>query len=145
MRRNRSASAVRFGKLGAAVLVVAFAAGAGRAAMPSEGPSETPAPQAGIPEALAKVGAGDFAGAAKILEGVTAREPKNVLAWRYLGFACLKVKDYARARSSYEKVLALAPGTPQAFYNLGVIAALQGTRTRPSNGSPGPRPRDAST
>ena len=125
MRRSWSSVAVRFGKLGAAALVVAFAAGAGQAAMPSDGPSETPAPQAGIPEALARVGAGDFTGAAKILEGVTVREPKNVLAWRYLGYACLKAKDYARARAAYEKVLTLAPGTPQAFYNLGVIAALQ--------------------
>jgi hypothetical protein len=131
MRETRFFRALLLRTVAAAVILTA-AIGRSRGAVPLDGPPEAPsppaAPAAGMPEAQAKMQAGDMAGAAKILEGVVAREPKNARAWRLLGYACLKSKQLDRARASYEKLLALAPDTPQAFYNLGVIAALQGDK-----------------
>jgi hypothetical protein len=117
-------------RAGAAAILVAAAIGRSPGAVPLDAPPESPAPApaAGIGEAQAKLQAGDAAGAAKILEGVVAREPKNARAWRLLGYAQLKSKQLDRARTSYEKLLELAPDTPQAFYNLGVIAALSGDK-----------------
>jgi hypothetical protein len=117
-------------RAGAAAILVAVAIGRSPGAVPLDAPPESPAPApaAGIGEAQAKLQAGDAAGAAKILEGVVAREPKNARAWRLLGYAQLKSKQLDRARTSYEKLLELAPDTPQAFYNLGVIAALSGDK-----------------
>jgi hypothetical protein len=115
-------------RTGAAAILVAAAIGRSPGAVPLDAPAESPAPAAGIVEAQTKLQAGDAAGAAKILESVVAREPKNARAWRLLGYAQLKSKQLDRARASYERLLELAPDTPQAFYNLGVIAALQGDK-----------------
>jgi hypothetical protein len=86
--------------------------------------------QPGMPEAMAKSQSGDNAGAAAILEGVVAREPTNARAWRMLGFASLKARDLDRALASYQKTLELAPDTPQALYNVGVVYALKGDKDR---------------
>jgi len=91
-------------------------AGSGAAA-----PAQAPPP--GLPEANAKLQAGDFAGAVTILEGVTSREPENLRAWRFLAFACLKADQLDKGLAAYQKVLALAPDTPAALYNTGVIYA----------------------
>jgi len=112
----------------AAAILVAVAIGRSPGAVPLDAPPEVPAPAPGIGEAQAKLQAGDAAGAAKILESVVAREPKNARAWRLLGYAQLKSKQLDRARASYEKLLELAPDTPQALYNLGAIAALAGNK-----------------
>src|SRR5262245_9429854 len=71
-----------------------------------------PAPTPGIPEAMAKVNAGDPAGGVAIMKQVTAREPGNARAWRVLGFAALKAKDPGTAIAAYEKALAIEPGFP---------------------------------
>ncbi len=76
--------------------------------------------------AAAKMGAGDFAGAAAALESVVSREPANALAWRYLGFAYLKQKKYSDARAAYGRLLGLVPDAPQALYNTGVSYAAEG-------------------
>jgi hypothetical protein len=78
--------------------------------------------------ATGKIRAGDFAGAAEILERVVAREPANDAAWRFLGFAYLKARNFPKARGAYERLLKLVPESPQALYNLGVVAALEGDR-----------------
>ena len=75
----------------------------------------------GIPEAL-RIQAQDPAGAAKILEGVTAREPANARAWRLLGVALQQSKQYDRAIEAYQKALALQPD-PIATYNIGTAYA----------------------
>ena len=72
--------------------------------------------QPGIPEAL-QVQAKDPAAAAKILEGVTTREPGNARAWRLLGAARHQHKDYAQAIDAYEKALAIQPD-PTATYGI---------------------------
>ena len=107
------------------VLVLLLASAVALAAI-AVGASDAPPP--GIPEAAAKLRAGAAGEAAKILEGVVAREPKNARAWRMLGLASLQAKNLERARASYEKVLSLEPEQPQALYNLGVVHALRGEK-----------------
>ncbi len=84
----------------------------------------------GVPEAAALMQSGDMAGAAKILDAVTAREPENLRAWRMLGFASLKAKNFERSLAAYTKLLELAPDSPAAVYNVGVVYALKGERDR---------------
>ncbi len=80
------------------------------------------APQTpGIPEAL-QIQPKDPAAAAKILEGVTSREPGNARAWRLLGVARHQAKDYQRAIDAYQKALAIQPD-PTATYNIGATYA----------------------
>jgi|RhiMetdeSRZDD1v2_1073273.scaffolds.fasta_scaffold07596_6 tetratricopeptide (TPR) repeat protein len=95
------------------------------------GLSAAPNPQSSdqeIAAAAAKIGKGDYAGASSTLEKVVAREPDNKVAWRYLGFAYLKQKNYTESRAAYAKLLALVPDAPQALYNTGVSYALEGNK-----------------
>jgi hypothetical protein len=80
-------------------------------------------PQAvpGIPEAL-RIQVQDPSAAARILEGVTAREPRNARAWRLLGVALQQSKEFDRAIDAYQKALALGPD-PTATYNIGTAYA----------------------
>ena len=75
----------------------------------------------GIPEAL-QIQPKDPAAAAKILEGVTAREPGNARAWRLLGVARHQNKEYERAIEAYQKALEIQPD-PTATYNIGAAYA----------------------
>ncbi len=87
----------------------------------------TAASGASSPPGLAEAGAclqsGDNAGAVTILRDVTAREPDNARAWRMLGYVCIQTDALNDAITAYEKLLTLAPETPQAFWNLGLIYA----------------------
>ena len=83
-------------------------------------------PPPGIAEAMAKVQAGDAAGAIAIMKDVTAREPENARAWRMLGYASLRAKDTASGIAAYKRALELEPGFPPALYNLGAGYALAG-------------------
>jgi hypothetical protein len=78
-------------------------------------------PPPGIPEAM-RIQAQDPAGAAKILEGVTAREPGNARAWRLLGVSLQLSKQYDRAIEAYQKALAIQPDAT-ATYNIGAAYA----------------------
>jgi hypothetical protein len=78
-------------------------------------------PPPGIPEAL-RIQAKDPGAAAKILEGVTAREPRNARAWRLLGVALQQSKQFDRAIEAYQKALELGPD-PTATYNIGAAYA----------------------
>ncbi|MGE5278527.1 MAG: FG-GAP-like repeat-containing protein [Acidobacteriota bacterium] len=113
---------------GALALCAALAGGPSLAAVAADAPVETPQPAPRLSDAMGRLQAGDWPGAVKILEAVTAREPGNAEAWRFLAFAYLKMRDLDRARAGYDRLLALSPGTPQAFYNIGVIFALKGDR-----------------
>ncbi|HEY6147762.1 MAG TPA: tetratricopeptide repeat protein, partial [Thermoanaerobaculia bacterium] len=102
-------------------------------AMQSSGPAKTaatpvppppPAP-AGLPAAMARLQAGDPAGAVAILEPLARREPDNPQVWRALGVARIKTKDLDGATAALTKALELEPGSPRAMYNLGVVAALK--------------------
>ena len=101
----------------------------GAADTPSPVPvASAAAPPPGIPEAMAKVNGGDAAGGVAILKEVTTREPGNARAWRALGFASIRAKEIAAGIAAYEKSLAIDPGHPTAFYNIGAGYAIAGDR-----------------
>jgi hypothetical protein len=77
----------------------------------------------GIPEAL-RIQAADPAAAAKILEGVTEREPKNTRAWRLLGAARQQAKQLDTAIAAYQKAIELGQD-PVATYNIAVVHAIK--------------------
>jgi hypothetical protein len=77
----------------------------------------------GIPDAL-RIQAKDPGAAAKILESVTDREPKNARAWRLLGSARQQAKQFDAAIDAYQKSLALGPD-PIATYSIAVVHALK--------------------
>jgi hypothetical protein len=81
-----------------------------------------------VAEASARMQAQDFAAAARLLEDVIAREPKNARAWRLLGAASQKAKNVDRAIAAYVKALEIepdAPTVPTTFYNLACAHALK--------------------
>ena len=90
--------------------------------------AQQPAPTLGA--GTAAVQAGRYTEAVKILEGVVEKEPKNVLAWRFLGVAYQKTNDLDRAESAYRKGLAVKPDAPVLLYNLGTVYALRGDKDR---------------
>lgn len=106
-----------------AVVVVMLAGGVGAGA-------QQPASQALINDAAAKLQAQDYAGAVKILEGVTASEPANARAWRMFGTALQQSRQLDRALVAYGKFLALQPGAPVVTYNVGTVYALKGDADR---------------
>lgn len=108
------------------VLLCAGHATAQSAPPPSAPPSSPPAPAAAtLAAGTAAIRSGSFAEAVKILEAVTASEPKNVGAWRFLGVAYQKTNDLDRAEAAYRKGLALKPDGPVLLYNLGTVYALR--------------------
>jgi hypothetical protein len=76
--------------------------------------------------ANARLQARDPAGAARMLETITAREPGNARAWRLLGVAYQRGKRLDEACAAYLKALDLDPAAPQVLYNLGTAYALKG-------------------
>jgi len=82
-----------------------------------------PAQQAppGIPDAL-RIQQQDPAGAARILEDVTAREPQNARAWRLLGVALQQSQQLDKAIDAYRKAIAIQPDAI-ATYNIGTAYA----------------------
>ena len=83
-----------------------------------------PAPS--IPAAMNHFYRGDAAGAAKILEGVTAATPGNANAWRLLALCYRKMGELDRSMGAYQKALALEPNSPAAMFNLAGVYALKG-------------------
>jgi predicted Zn-dependent protease len=59
--------------------------------------------------AVKAIKAGDFRKAIPLLEGVTAREPKNADAFNWLAYAIRRNGEPARAIPIYEKALAIDP------------------------------------
>jgi hypothetical protein len=81
------------------------------------------APARGIPEAL-RIQSKDPAAAAKILEGVTEREPTNTRAWRLLGTARQQAKQLDAAIAAYQKAVEVGQD-PTATYNIAVVHAIR--------------------
>ena len=86
--------------------------------------AQSPAPPT-LAAAAARLQAQDPAGAARILEAVTAREPANGRAWRLLGVAYQRVKELDKALAADRKALELEPDAPQVLYNIGTAYALK--------------------
>lgn len=90
----------------------------------AQGAPAVPAPS--IPAAMSHFYRGDAAGAAKILEGVTAAAPGNANAWRLLALCYRKTGDLDRSMGAYKKAIALEPNSPAAMFNLAGVYALTG-------------------
>lgn len=86
---------------------------------------DTAASGSGIPEALARLQAGDPAGAVTILEGVTGREPSNARAWRMLGAASRQAARLDGAIAAYTRAAELEPRLGLAPIAIASIHALR--------------------
>lgn len=86
-----------------------------------------PAPQA-LTDAVAKVNAGDFAGALALAESVVKADPSNARAWRVVGLAAIRTKQPSRAVDAYKKAIELDPSFVAAQYNLAVAYAMAGDK-----------------
>jgi len=88
------------------------------------GTAQTPV-EPTIAAAAARLQARDAAGAARMLETITAREPSNWRAWRMLGTAYQGTKDIDKALAAYRKALDIEPDSPQVLYNIGTAYAMK--------------------
>ncbi|MEO8276903.1 MAG: FG-GAP-like repeat-containing protein [Thermoanaerobaculia bacterium] len=116
--------------VGAQTPGAASAAPAAPAAPPAATAAAPPAPAPEQRQAQGLIQANDFEGALKLLEPLVEREPKNARAWRMIGFAALRAKQFDKAIGAYQKSLVLEPAFDAARYNLGVGYALKGDRDR---------------
>ena len=78
--------------------------------------------------AMARLQASDYAGAARILEQVTAREPQNGRALRNLALAYQNLKQWDRAIEANRRALEVEPAMPTPLFSLGVVYALKGDK-----------------
>lgn len=85
-------------------------------------------PSPDVRKAFGMLQSGDAAGAVRILEDLTQREPKNVFALRVLGASYIRTKDYDKALSVLGQSLQIDPNSPAARYNTGVAYALKGDK-----------------
>ena len=69
-------------------------------------------------EAITLLGEGDAAEAARILEAETKSDPKNRLAWEFLGHAQLLQKQHESARESLQRALALGRNPSSVYMDL---------------------------
>jgi hypothetical protein len=106
-----------------ACLVAILVIGAGCSSEPKPATAE-PTLAAGV----ARLQANDSEGAAKILEQVTAHEPRNGRAWRNLALAYQNLKDWDRAISADEHALDVESSVPTPLFNLGVLYAQKGDK-----------------
>ena len=83
------------------------------------------APELTLLDAMVRLQAKDAAGAVKILDDITSREPRNGRAWRTLGVAQLQLKNLDGAKDAFQRALAEDPGYPAPMFQLAVIAALR--------------------
>ena len=104
-------------------LVACVAVGTGAYAQQPPPQPQTPPPT--VAAAMARLQAQDPAGAARLLEVVTAQEATNVQAWRVLAVAYQRANDLDRALAANREALELAPAWPPTMYNIGVDYALK--------------------
>ncbi len=74
---------------------------------------------------MGRLHANDAAGAVKILDDVTGRQPRNGRAWRTLGVAQLQLKNLDRSQDAFHRALVEDSGDPAPMFQLAVIAALR--------------------
>ena len=83
---------------------------------------------ASLADGLGRLQAKDFAGAAKILEQVTQREPDNGRAWRNLALARQNLKEWDGAIAANQRALEVEPTVPTPLFSIGIVYALKGDR-----------------
>ena len=76
--------------------------------------------------ALERLAAHDSSAAIKIMEEVTAREPKNGRNWRVVAAAYQQAKQFDKAIAANRTSLEVEPQFLSVLYNIGVIYALKG-------------------
>lgn len=81
------------------------------------------APEPTLRDAMNRLQANDAAGAAKILEDVTKREPANGRAWRNLGLADQRLKNPDGAIHAYKQALEVDPAVPAPMFQLAALFA----------------------
>ena len=81
------------------------------------------APQPTLRDAMNRLQANDVAGAAKILEDVTKREPTNGRAWRNLGLADQRLKNPDGAIHAYKQALEVDPAVSTPLFQLAALFA----------------------
>ena len=86
---------------------------------------QSPSAEPTLAAAAARMQANDPAGAARILEEVTRREPANGRAWRNLAAAYQGTKDYDKAIAASQRALDVDPAVPTPMYQLGILYALK--------------------
>jgi FG-GAP repeat protein/VCBS repeat protein/tetratricopeptide repeat protein len=87
-----------------------------------------PAGEPTFADAAALLAANDFAGAAKILEQVTAREPQNGRAWRDLALADQQLKRWDGAIEANRRSLDVEPRNLTPLLSLGGVYAMKGDK-----------------
>lgn len=85
-----------------------------------------PATPPGLQEGLAFAQSKDWTHAAEVLRGVTAREPKNALAFRVLALSLIRLGKYDDALAALATARTLDPRSGAAIYNTAVAYALSG-------------------
>ncbi|MBI3477925.1 MAG: FG-GAP repeat protein [Acidobacteria bacterium] len=86
------------------------------------------APEATLHAAMGRIQSSDFAGAAKILEEVTKKEPGNGRAWRNLGLADQRLKNVDRAIEALTKAMEVEPAVPTPMFQLAALYASKGDK-----------------
>ena len=81
---------------------------------------------ASISAAMGHFYRGDPAGAAAILERVTADSPENASAWRILALCYRTMGKLDASLAAYHKSLALEPDSPGTLFDLAGVHALEG-------------------
>jgi tetratricopeptide (TPR) repeat protein len=81
---------------------------------------------ASLQDARAKMQAGDFAGAAVILEDVVAAEPDNAQAWLSLATARERSNQHDSAIEAYHHAIGFTTTNGRALYGLGLMYASDG-------------------
>ncbi len=113
-------------KIPSLVLAAAFllAGCGGEPGEPAPAVEEGSAPR--IDAAIAKFRDRDPAGAAEILEQVTAREPSSARAWRLLGLARRRQDDLEGALAAYRRSVEADPEELPSVYAAATVHALRG-------------------
>lgn len=88
--------------------------------------AQTPTAAPGVPEAMARLRAGDAAGASRILERVVARDSANARAWRVLGQVARQAGQLDRAVQAYTRAAELEPRLGIAPLGVASVHALRG-------------------
>ena len=93
---------------------------------PGAGPKQEPRVHAAFQQAVALLHTRQFAGAAAAWEEVLGLAPALPEAHVNLGFSLIGTGDWARARDSFQRALALRPGQKNAYYGLALCHEQEG-------------------